>query len=51
MYYFYHFASNKNIGITSLDDLTELQTMYHLIGKLKVPEQHIFPKYSKCSSF
>ena len=29
----------------------EPQTMYHLIAKNKVAEQHILGKYSNCNSF
>ena len=29
----------------------EPQTMYHLIAKDKVAEQHILGKYSNCNSF
>ena len=35
------FATNPKLAITHLANAAELQTMYHLIGKGKVPEQHI----------
>ena len=35
------FATNQKIVITCLANVTELQTMYHLMAKDKVPEQHI----------
>ena len=46
-----YFASNKEIAITHLWHAIEPQTMYHLIAKDKVAEQHILGKYSNCNSF
>ena len=46
-----YFATNKKIAITHLWHAIEPQTMYHLIAKNKVAEQHILGKYSKCNSF
>ena len=37
----YNFARNKNIAINRLANVIELQTMYHLIANIKVPEQHV----------
>ena len=37
----HYFATNKKIAITYLWDTIEPQTMYHLIAKDKVAEQHI----------
>ena len=51
IYFFHYFAINKKIGITHLWHAIEPQTMFHLIAKDKVAEQHIFGKYSNCSSF
>ena len=44
-YYFYSTA------ITHLLYAMELQTVYHLIAKDKIAEQHILGKYSNCNSF
>ena len=41
MFSFLNCATNQKIAITHLANATELQTMYHLIVKHKVPEQHI----------
>ena len=46
-----YFATNKKIAITHLRHAIEPQTMYHLIVKDKVAEQHILGKYSNCNSF
>ena len=46
-----YFASNKEIAITHLWHATESQTIWHLIIKDKVAEQHILGKYSNCTSF
>ena len=51
MYFFRYFATNEKIAITYLLYAMELQTMYHLIAKDKVAEQHILGKYSNCNSF
>ena len=37
----HYFATNKKIAITHLWHAIEPQTMYHLIAKDKVAEQHI----------
>ena len=46
-----YFASNKEIAITHLWHAIEPQTIWHLIIKDKVAEQHILRKYSNCISF
>ena len=51
IYFFHYFATNKKIAITHLWHAIEHQTMYHLIVKDKVAEQHILGKYSNCNSF
>ena len=48
---FCYLATNKNIAFTHLLYAMELQTMYHLIAKDKLAEQHILGKYSNCNSF
>ena len=51
IYLCHDFATNKKIAITHLWHAIEPQTMYHLIAKDKVVEQHILGKYSNCNSF
>ena len=51
IYFFHYFATNKKIAITHLWNAIEPQTMYHLIAKDKVAEQHILGKYCNCNSF
>ena len=51
IYLCHYFATNKKIAITHLWHAIEPQTMYHLIAKNKVAEQHILGKHSKCNSF
>ena len=51
IYFFHYFATNKKIAITHLWLAIEQQTMYHLIAKDKVAEQHILGKYCNCNSF
>ena len=46
-----YFASNKEIAITHLWHAIESQTIWHLIIKDKVAEQHILGKYSNWTSF
>ena len=46
-----YFASNKELAITHLWHAIEPQTIWHLIIKDKVAEQHILGKYSNCTSF
>ena len=41
IYFFHYFATNKKLAITHLWHAIEPQTMYHLIVKDKVAEQHI----------
>ena len=48
---FCYLATNEKIAITHLWHAIEPQTMYHLIAKDKVAEQHILGKYSNCNSF
>ena len=40
IYFFHYFATNKKIAIAHLWHAIEPQTMYHLIAKDKVAEQH-----------
>ena len=51
IYFFCYLATNEKIAITHLWHAIEPQTMYHLIAKNKVAEQHILGKYSNCNSF
>ena len=51
IYFFHYFATNKKIAITHLWHAIEPQTMFHLIAKDKVAEQHILGKYCNCNSF
>ena len=41
IYFFCYLATNEKIAITHLWHATEPQTMYHVIAKNKVAEQHI----------
>ena len=50
IYLCHDFATNHKIAITHLWHAIEPQTMYHLIAKDKVAEQHILGKYSNCNS-
>ena len=49
IYFFCYLATNEKIAITHLWHATEPQTMYHLIAKNKVAEQHILGKHSNCN--
>ena len=51
IYFFCYLATNEKIAITQLWHAIEPQTMYHLIAKDKVAEQHILGKHSNCNSF
>ena len=51
IYLCHDFTTNNKIAITHLWHAIEPQTMYHLIAKDKVAEQHILGKYSNCNSF
>ena len=51
IYFFCYLPTNEKIAITHLWQAIEPQTMYHLIAKNKVAEQHILGKYSNCNSF
>ena len=53
IYFFCYLATNEKLAITHLWQAIEPQTMYHLIAKNKVAEQHehILGKYSNCNSF
>ena len=51
IYFFHYFVTNKKIAITHLWHAIEPQTMFHLIAKDKVAEQHILGKNSNCNSF
>ena len=46
-----YLATNEEIAITHLWLPIEPQTMYHLIAKNKVAEQHILGKHSNCNTF
>ena len=48
IYFVCFLATNEKIAITDLLYAMELQTMYHLIAKDKIAEQHILGKYSNC---
>ena len=51
IYFLCYLATNEQIAITHLWHAIEPQTMYHLIAKDKVAEQHILGKYCNCNSF
>ena len=51
IYFCCYLATNEKITITHLWHAIQLQTMYHLIAKDKVVEQHISRKHSNCNSF
>ena len=51
IYLCHYFATNKKIAITHLWHAMGPQTMYHLIAKDKVAEQHIWRKSYNCNSF
>ena len=51
IYFFCYLATNEKIAITHLWQAIEPQTMYHLIAKNKVAEQHNLGKYSNCNRF
>ena len=51
IYFFCYLATNEKIAITHLWHAIEPQTMYYLIAKDKVAEQHILGKHSNCNSF
>ena len=51
IYFFCYLATNEKIAITHLWHAIEPQTMYHLIAKAKVAEQHILGKHCNCNSF
>ena len=51
IYLCHYFATNKKIAITHLWHAMGPQTMYHLIAKDKVAEQHILRKTCNCNSF
>ena len=46
-----YLATNEKIAIAHLRYAIEPQTMYHLIAKDKVAEQHISRKSCICNSF
>ena len=50
-YIFCYLATNEKIAITHLLYAMELQTMYHLMAKVKIAEQHLLGKYSNCNNF
>ena len=51
IYFFCYLATNEKIAIAHLWHAIEPQTMYHLIAKDKVAEQHILGKHSNCNTF
>ena len=51
IYFFRYLATNEKIAISHLLHAIEPQTMYHLIAKDKVAEQHILGKHFNCNSF
>ena len=51
IYFFCYLATNEEIAITYLWQAIEPQTMYHLIAKNKVAEQHILGKHSNFNTF
>ena len=51
IYFFCYLATNEEIAITHLWQAIEPQTMYHLIAKNKVAEQHSLGKHSNCNTF
>ena len=51
IYFFCYLATNEKVAITHLWYAIEPQTMYHLIAKDKVAEQHILGKHSTCNGF
>ena len=51
IYFFCYLATNEEIAITHLWHAIEPQTMYHVIAKNKVAEQHILGKHSNCNTF
>ena len=44
IYFFCYSATNEKIAITHLLYVMQLQTIYHLIAKDKIAEQHILVK-------
>ena len=51
IYFFCYLATNEKIAINHYWHAIEPQTMYHLIAKEKVAEQHILGKHSNCNGF
>ena len=51
IYFFCYLATNEKIAINHEWHAIEPQTMYHLIAKEKVAEQHILGKHSNCNGF
>ena len=51
IYFFCYLATNEEMAITHLWQAIESQTMYHLIAKNKVAEQHILGKHSTAMLF
>ena len=51
IYSFCYLATNEKIAITHLWHAIKPQTIYHLIAKDKVAEQHILGKHSNCNGF
>ena len=51
IYFFCYLATNEKIAITHLWQAIEPQSMYHLIAKNKIAEQHILGKHSNCNTF
>ena len=51
IYFFCYLATNEEIAISHLWQASEPQSMYHVIAKNKVAEQHILGKHSNCNTF
>ena len=51
IYFFCYLATNEEIAITHLWQAIGPHSMYHLIAKNKVAEQHILGKHSNCNTF
>ena len=51
IYFFHYYAANKKVAITHLWNAMEPRSMYHVIAKDKVPQQHISSRNCKCNTF
>ena len=50
-YSFNNLSKIKELAVSHLYSTVELRSIYHVVGKKKVVEQHTFTKYCKCNSF